>query len=186
MEFHIKVLPNGEFSQWLATTANIGDTLMLQGPFGSCIYSGDAEQTMLLAATGTGLAPILGIARDALAQQHSGDIQLVVAANSADDLYLVDELKVLAASHEQIKLHFVLRNAEQTNSKLEAEADDAMFNADVYAWCKQQWPTLKGWRIFLCGNTSFVGKMRKQCFMSGANMRDISSDIFLPFGQPMA
>ena len=41
------------------------------------------------------------------------------------------------------------------------------------------WPELGGWRIFLCGAESFTRKARRQCFLAGAGMRDISVDSFL-------
>jgi ferredoxin-NADP reductase len=51
--------------------------------------------------------------------------------------------------------------------------------ADVYAYCKEAFPDLAGWRIYLCGADSFVRKMRKHSFLAGAKMADISADSFI-------
>jgi hypothetical protein len=39
---------------------------------------------------------------------------------------------------------------------------------------------MKGYRVFLCSAESFTTKMRKLCFLTGAGMRDISADAFIP------
>ena len=55
-------------SGWLGTEARPGEAVRLQGPVGECFYvPGQPEQPLLLAGTGTGLAPLYGIVRDALA-----------------------------------------------------------------------------------------------------------------------
>ena len=47
------------------------------GPEGSCFYlADDPTRPLLLIGTGTGLAPLAGIVRDALAQGHTGPIRL--------------------------------------------------------------------------------------------------------------
>ena len=172
LEVHIKHIPGGKFSSSAAGGLSVGDTLGIQGPLGKWIYKADPQQSLMLAAIGTGLAPIVGILRDALAKGHAGDINLVVGAASTPGFYLVDELSRLADSHANLSVHFVAR---------QADADFAI-EADIYQFCKQAWPELKGARVFLCGADSFVRKMRKQCFLGGASMADISADVFLPFG----
>jgi CDP-4-dehydro-6-deoxyglucose reductase len=47
--FHIKLIPNGEFSGWVHNDLQVGDTLFIQGPAGDCFYTlGNPEQNMLL------------------------------------------------------------------------------------------------------------------------------------------
>ena len=69
LELHVRVLPEGRMSQWLASTARVGHADGDPGPSGDCFYTaGREDQPLLLAGTGTGLAPLFGIARDALRQ----------------------------------------------------------------------------------------------------------------------
>lgn len=172
LEVHIKHIPGGKFSSWASGELGVGDSLGIQGPLGQCIYTATAGQPLLLAAIGTGLAPIYGILRDALAKGHSGPIDLVAGASSTAGFYLVDELQQLAEAHPGLNVHFV---AQQADPGFAVEAD-------IYQYCKQAWPDMKGVRVLLCGADSFVRKMRKQCFLGGASMADISADVFLPFG----
>lgn len=172
LEFHIKMIPDGAFSQWAMESLEVGGSIQIQGPIGKCVYAANADQPMLLAAIGTGLAPIYGILKDALFQQHKAPIHIVLGARDTNSFYLVEELKALSAEHENIHVYFLAQN---NVSKLDLPTD-------IYTFCKSEFPDLKGYKIFLCGAESFVKKMRKQSFLSGAGMSDIAADVFLPFG----
>lgn len=170
IELHVKLLPNGRFSQWADEHLRAGDTLTVQGPMGECFYSlTDPQQPMLLIGIGTGLAPLYGIIREAIHNHHKGPIHLVVGARSGEDFYLQDELANVACD-TQVKIDFVCLDG----------ASPHHCEGDLYQFVKQQYASTKGWCIYLCGAESFVGKMKKQCFLAGANMRDIHADAFLP------
>ncbi len=173
LEVHIKHIPGGKFSPWVAEELAVGDTLGVQGPYGQCIYTAaSAEQPVFLAAMGTGLAPIYGILNDAIVNRHRGPISLVVGASNPENFYLVEELNRLVEKNDQLDLHLVARESDR----------ERFIVGDVYKYCRDRFFDLSGCRVFLCGAESFVRKMRKQCYLSGARMSDISADAFLPFG----
>src|ERR1019366_6954129 len=93
LELHVRKIPGGAMSGWLYSQAlhsqalhsqsldraqpgaQSGVPVWIQGPSGNCFYvPGKADEPLLLAGAGTGLAPLYGIARDALQQGHSGPI----------------------------------------------------------------------------------------------------------------
>jgi NAD(P)H-flavin reductase len=125
----------------------------------------------LLAAIGTGLAPIYGIARQALSGGHQTPIHLLVGARNRAGFYLVEELQALAQQYDNLTVHFICQDA----------APDFALQDDIYSYYKQQFADLKNWHVYLCGAESFVKKMRKQSFLAGAAMSDISADSFLAF-----
>ncbi|NHN38155.1 2Fe-2S iron-sulfur cluster binding domain-containing protein [Pseudomaricurvus alcaniphilus] len=178
IECHIRHYPGGQFSSWVANEAQAGDRVGVQGPLGKCVYSGDSERPLLLAAIGTGLAPIWGILRTALAQQHRGAINVVVGAKAPSDFYLHNELQLIAAMQPNVAVHLVCQD------ELAGTESFAVQQADIYQYCKQQFADMKGYGVYLCGAQTFVSKLRKQCFLAGANMADINADIFIPFGGP--
>lgn len=97
LELHVRLVPGGAMSGWLASPEALGAALQVRGPSGSCFYvKGRPEQPLLLAGTGTGLAPLWAIARAALAAGHTGPIRLFHGARSAAGLYFIDELSDLA------------------------------------------------------------------------------------------
>lgn len=169
LELHIRHYHDGQFSHWAATELKEGDSIGLRGPLGQCFYTSSPEQPMLMAATGTGLAPLYGILKDALLNQHSAPIHLVLAANKSEDFYMVKELKELDQHHPNIHIAFIAKDDSSSFSK----------QANVYDYCKDIYPDLKGWGVYLCGAESFVKTVRKQVFLSGASMSDIKADAFL-------
>lgn len=170
IELHIKKLPNGLFSSFAFGSLSVGDELILQGPFGKCIYDAALDQPLLMAGLGTGLAPLLGILRTAISAGHKGPIHLVAGAKRPEGLYLVDELNKLATTYENLTIDFVAQEG----------ASDNCTTADIYQFCKAAHTSTKGYAVFLCGAPSFVNKLKKQSFLLGANMANIHADSFTP------
>jgi CDP-4-dehydro-6-deoxyglucose reductase, E3 len=103
LELHIRHVPNGLVSSWVHQELKVDDDVSFFGPAGDCFYvSGKREQPLLLVGTGTGLAPLYGIVRDAISQGHTGDIHLIHGSLHCDGLYLVEALRELAAAHQNI------------------------------------------------------------------------------------
>ncbi|MEM7203143.1 MAG: FAD-binding oxidoreductase [Planctomycetota bacterium] len=103
LELHVRRLPKGHVSGWLHERQP-GDTITVRGPFGQCYYLPDPPtQKLLLAGAGTGLAPLLGIVRDALQQGHAGPIDLIHGGLRPERLYLRQELRELG--HESRHTH---------------------------------------------------------------------------------
>ena len=164
LELHVRLLPGGRMSQWLATSAAIGDALQIQGPSGDCFYlAGREDQPLLLAGTGTGLAPLYGIARDALGHGHRGPIHLFHGAVTSAGLYLQDRLENLAAAYP----HFTYT---ATTLDTGNPIDQAIFT---------RFPKLNGWRAFVCGDPLVVNSLKKKLFLAGAGLNDIHADAFL-------
>lgn len=172
LRFHVKRYDNGLFSRWAYDAARIGDRVEVQGPFGECFYAcAEPFQPLFLAGIGTGLAPLYGIVRDALSHGHQGDITLIIGARHSHRFYLVDELRQLAGKHRNFQVEFI---AQVSHS-------DFFPTGDIYDYARNRLADLTGYKVFLCGADSFVRRMKKQCFMAGAGMKDISADSFLPF-----
>ena len=174
LEFHVALVPNGQMSGWIHHEAKPGDTLRLMGPLGNCFYvGGNPTQSMFLLGTGTGLAPLYGIARDALQQGHTGDIHLFHGSLQREGLYLVEELRALSVQHNNFSYHPCVLNGP---------ADDAVAVGSIDVIAKETIPDLGGWRVFLCGDPNLVKAMQQQCFLAGASLKEIQADAFLPAG----
>ncbi len=165
LELHIRLLPNGCMSEWLRSEARVGDAVRILGPSGDCFYvPGHPEQPLLLVGTGTGLAPLYGILRDALQQGHTGPIHLFHGALRAEGLYLREELAQLAEA--QANFEYV----------------PSLFDADgpIDQVILRRFPKLSGHRAFLCGDPAIVQSLKKKLFLQGMELRDIHADAFLP------
>lgn len=165
LELHVRVIPNGQMSQWLAGGARPGDVLEVQGPAGNCFYTPDnPSQPLILVGTGTGLAPLYGILRDALAQNHQAPIWLYHGALNAAGLYLKDELEALAARHDGFHYQPALLDTHGPLPEL----------------LVKNHPDLKKARGFVCGDPGIVNQLKKRLFLAGMPSREILSDAFIP------
>jgi CDP-4-dehydro-6-deoxyglucose reductase len=172
IELHVRLIPNGRMSGWLSKGSPLGAQVQLQGPSGECFYvPGRSEQAMLLVGTGTGLAPLYGIVREALRSGHSGDIHLVHGALRPAGLYLRAELAALAAAYPKLSYTPVVLNGE---------GESGVVTGSIDAVVAEKFSSLAGWRGFVCGDPGIVRSLKKKLFLAGMPMRDIYSDAFLP------
>lgn len=173
LELHVRRVPEGAMSNWMHDELEPGVELALQGPAGDCFYlEGGGDRPLLLAGTSTGLAPLIGIARDALDKGHRGSIHLFHGALVLDGLYLRDELQALEAAHDNFHYHPSVMHAEET---LPVGVEQGAIDAKALAVAD----SLGGWKVYLCGAPDLVRRMRKQAFLAGADMGDIYADAFV-------
>lgn len=174
MELHIRVYPEGRFGNWAKEFLSIGDFLHIEAPFGECVYEPSSyDQPLLMVSTGTGLAPIYGVIKDALNNHHQGSIDLYLAAGEASHFYHQQELEALASSHAQLTIHKVVRRLEPS-----ANNPDTLIQGDVVDVVLDRHKQLKGHRVYLCGAPEMVSQLKKASFMRGAKMQDILCDSF--------
>ena len=172
LTLHVRKVPDGRMSGWIHHELNSGDSVEISLPVGDCFYaSGKPEQAMLLIGTGSGLAPLYGIARDAIAQGHSGPIKLYHGSTSLDGLYLMEELRQLAEKHENFSYVPCVSDEQIENENI--------MQGHVLDVALSEHAKLTGWRVFLCGNPNMVKAARKKTFLTGASMKDIYSDAFI-------
>ncbi len=170
IELHIKIVKNGAMSQWLLSTALTDMQIRLRGPFGKCYYYNPDNKVfdMLLAGTGTGLAPLVGIIKDALTQGHRGGIILVHGGLMDDDIYYADELRTLAT---------VFKNFHYDPCVLNSQGiyPEASIERRVEIYLNNPCDT----RVYVCGTKETTNKLKTSVFLAGVPSKSIFSDVFL-------
>ncbi|MCF6336922.1 MAG: FAD-binding oxidoreductase [Gammaproteobacteria bacterium] len=171
LELHIRHVPDGLVSSWVAEKLQTGDTVTISQAAGQCSYlPGREAQSLLLIGTGTGLAPLVGIVRDALQQRHSGPIHLYHGSSTPEGLYLVAELLAMDEANAVFHYHPCVSQGTPSQGMQPGRAAD-MALADF--------AQLSGWRVFLCGREDMVKTVQKKSFLAGASMQDIFADPFV-------
>jgi NAD(P)H-flavin reductase/ferredoxin len=167
---HVRKVPSGLVSGWVFANLKAGDDITISEATGDCFYvPGNPGQNILLVATGSGLAPLYGIIRDALLNGHQGKLSLYHGSYNTEGFYLVEELRKLAQSH---------RNFSYVPCVSEGKAPAGYAQGMVLDIALSDNPDLSGWRVFLCGNPDMVNAAKQQTFFAGASMRDIFADPF--------
>jgi CDP-4-dehydro-6-deoxyglucose reductase, E3 len=175
LELHVALLANGQMSGWLREA--VGQSVSLRGPFGECFYQeGEPERPLLLAGTGTGLAPLVGVLRAAAQHGHRGEISLFHGSPQPSGIYLRAELEALIESLPSLRLFGSLLSGAE--SELGAQGRWQLELAPLDQVVFSRHPKLDGHRLFLCGQPKLVQALRKRAYLAGASLSRIHCDAF--------
>jgi len=106
--FHVRHMPGGRTSRYVAEQLKIGDKVKVSGPFGIAYLRERHAGPVLLIAGGSGLAPIQSIASTLLGGGCKQPVALYFGVRGERDLYHEAMLKDLAARHPSFTYHVVL------------------------------------------------------------------------------
>ena len=178
IEIHVRKVPQGQMSRWLYEDARIGEQLGVRGPNGDCFYvPGRPDRLIVLIGTGTGLAPLLGIAFDALLSGHVGRIALFHGGRRPADLYMHADLITLSNARA---------NFSYFPSALDHEGDPSVHKGRIDDYVESTFPDLTGAQVFLCGDPKIVQKLKELTYRLGAEADDIYADLFVSAPPPKA
>jgi NAD(P)H-flavin reductase len=175
LELHVALLPNGRMSGWLREA--LGQSVSLRGPFGECFYQEhEPDRPLLLAGTGTGLAPLMGVLRTAAQRGHRGEISLFHGSPQSSGIYLRSELEALTESLPSLRLFGSLLSASE--SELGAQGRWQLERAPLDQVVFARHPKLDAHRLFVCGQPALVQMLRKRAYLAGASLSRIHCDAF--------
>ncbi len=175
LELHVARLPSGKMSGWLEHA--VGEPVQLSGPFGDCCYQeGEAERPLLLAGTGTGISPLAGILKQAARRRHQGSVTLFHGSPEVSGLYLRAELEPLAADLPSLKL--IGSVLQGTDSDVGERGAWRLERAPLDQLLFSQYPKLDEHRLYFCGNSELVRKLKKRAYLAGASLQRIHADPF--------
>lgn len=97
VDFHVRHVPGGAFTDWLFAASRVGSELELQAPYGAMRVRENGRPVVCVAG-GTGLAPIKAMLEAMVARRYQPDLTLFIAARTQADLYGWAELKALQAA----------------------------------------------------------------------------------------
>lgn len=168
IELHIRILPGGRMSGLIASGIGPGYRMTISGPSGACFYEDvDPDRRIVLAGTGTGLAPLWAILNDALDHQHRGTISLYHGALDRAGLYHVDALEALQANRPGFRYIPCVRD----------EADPE--GTDLVSVVTKSETDLANTVFFLCGDEGMVKRLKRTLFLAGAKLDRINADPFV-------
>ncbi len=170
LELHVQRKRSGIMSGWIVDELKVGDTVEIQGPQGdNCYHTGNEDQNLLLIGTGTGLAPLIGIAREALASGHSGRIELYHGSCTAGGLYRHAELVALAAQHPNFHYRPCVSGGAARGDYLPGRA---------HLMALRTPRDLRGWRVHLSGLPQMVYAASEMALAAGALPEHVHADPF--------
>jgi CDP-4-dehydro-6-deoxyglucose reductase/ferredoxin-NAD(P)+ reductase (naphthalene dioxygenase ferredoxin-specific) len=108
LAFHVRHMPGGRSSAYVADRLRVGDKVKVSGPLGVSYLREQHPGPVLLIAGGSGLAPIQSILCTLLARDHAAPVRLYFGVRSERDVYHEPLLRDLAARHANFTYDVVL------------------------------------------------------------------------------
>ncbi|ATY13426.1 oxidoreductase [Amycolatopsis sp. AA4] len=150
LELHVRLVPGGAATeQWIFAGLAVGDQVQVTGPLGDFFLPPPDEDDggpMALIGGGTGLAPLIGLARTALRRDPARKVLLYHGVRGAADLYDLDLMADLAGSYPGFSFLPVLSDEPDGTHRTGFPTD--RFLEDV--------PSARGWSGWLCGPPPMV------------------------------
>lgn len=173
MEFQIRKVPDGRVTEYIFHQLQVGAAVRVSGPLGTAYLRRMHSGPMLCVGGGTGLAPILSIVRGALEAGMVNPVHLYFGVRSQQDLYDDDRLRELAASYPNLRVHVVVATGPVRGGQRAGLVTDAI---------EHDFPSLAGWRAYLCGAPAMVEALNLLVKRLGVTADHIHADAFYPSG----
>lgn len=172
LEFHVRLVPEGRVTGYIAQELKVGDAVRVSGPLGSAYLRRQHDGPMLCVAGGTGLAPILSIVRGALAAGMCNPMHLYFGVRSERDVYGLEWLAALQCEHPALSVHTVLASGRAAGCRTGLVTDAIA----------QDWPSLAGFRAYLCGAPPMVEATSLLVRRMGVLPEHVYADAFYASG----
>lgn len=169
LEFHIRHLPSGKASTYVADTLKVGDPVRVDGPYGASYLRELHGGPILALAGGSGLAPILSIIETALAKGMLQPIHLYFGVRDERDVYHERRLQDLAARHANFSAHIVLS---------EPSGQTERPTGFVHQLVQRHHQDFDGCKAYLAGPPPMVEAATEMFTARGMLPRDIHADAF--------
>jgi len=173
----VERLVDGEVSPYLVDELRIGDRLELRGPIGGYfVWEPVLGGPLLLAAGGSGLAPLMAMVRARIAAGSDAPVRLLVSSRSAEEIIYAKELDATAHGRAGIEVIQTLTRAQPPGWSGYRRRVDREMLAEI------AWPVADRPRSYVCGPTGFVEAVASALVDLGHDPGNIRTERFGPTG----
>ena len=172
LEFFISRHEGGRASGWLHAPERLGAPLTIHGPYGTFHLPGKADGPVLCLAGGSGLAPILSIARRALGAGFAHPMKLILSVRDRSEVFALDVLHALARRHASFSYLVTLSRAETV------DPETGWRRGRIPTWLADVFPGLDYHWVLVAGAPGFVEACRDKALALGARPEQIVVDSF--------
>lgn len=157
LELGVQIVPDGEVSPFLGSMP-VGTMLEMRGPIGKhFIWDASADRDVVLLAGGVGLVPLLSMLRSAVEEKHSGQIMLLYAAKTMNDLICSEQLfEFNKLSNVQVLIYLSREERNSQDPNISHKRLDSSLIKE-----RMEITALRSPLIYICGSTRFVGGIGK-------------------------
>jgi ferredoxin-NADP reductase len=147
----VERLEDGEVSPYLVDEVRDGDQVEVRGPIGGYfVWDGDEPEPVLLVAGGSGVVPLMAMARRRTRLGAAAPMRLLYSSRTLEDVIYREELDELAARGDGFEIVHTLTREQPPGWSGYSRRIDRELLEEV------AWPAAESPRVYVCGSTRFV------------------------------
>jgi NAD(P)H-flavin reductase/ferredoxin len=178
VELHIRLVPGGVMSDYVAHRAEVGDLVDVRGPLGSFHLRRRIAHRIFVTG-GTGLAPILSMLRELVARDDtSGPVALFHGVTTRDDLYGIDEVRTLLSHFPDHALHLAMQDADAAWSGTRGRVTDLPLDTMFRTAPRDATD------VYVCGPAGMIQAVRTLATAAGVRAERVFAEAFIAAGGP--
>jgi ferredoxin-NADP reductase len=168
LEITVERLEDGEVSPYLVDDVQDGDVFEVRGPIGGYfVWDGDEPEPVLLVAGGSGVVPLMAMARQRKRVGGDAPMRLLYSSRTWEDVIYRDELETLGID----VVHTLTRAQPPGWSGYARRIDDELLREVAF-------PAADAPRVYVCGSTRFVDAAADGLVRLGYDPRWIRTERF--------
>jgi ferredoxin-NADP reductase len=168
VELAVERLADGEVSPWFHDVAQVGDVVEIKGPLGGhFVWEPEDGGPILLIGGGSGLVPLMAIARRGAEAAARVPMHLLLSARTPADVLYLGELETLQQRGDSFGMTLALTRAPAWRPQDFSRRIDGEILSGVLKRLPD-WPK----RVFVCGTNGFVNAAA-----DGAQAAGLAADI---------
>ena len=169
VDFHVRRIPGGRFTDRGLRGLAAGDRLAVEIPLGRFGYHAEDFRPVVMAATGTGLAPIKSMLESLMDDPDCPPVSLYWGVRAEADLYLADAIRAWGERLYEFRFVPVLSRPGAAWRGRTGHVQDAIAH---------DFPDLSEHAIYLCGSPAMVADAKRRAVALHASPAHVYVDGF--------
>lgn len=169
----IKKVNNGKFSSF-AQNLKAGDEIEVMAPIGNFTVNSTAPKNYVLFAAGSGITPIISIAKYLVKANDANQITLFYGNKSESETIYKKELDQLAANNTHIKVIYIYSRQDIDNALLKGRIDASKIDKLYNEYLSNQ--TVN--EVYVCGPEEMIFAVKDFFKSKGVDEKQIHFELF--------
>lgn len=172
----VKAIEGGLFSNFVKDKLEIGNYLEVSPPEGRFVYniSENSAKNVFLIAAGSGITPIISIAKNILRNEPLSTVTLLFANKQIEDVIFYDELKSLESQfNERLKIIYIFSRKDYDEHYF-GRIDHGFLNNIIH----QELSFTSFSEFYTCGPEEMVKNIHDYLYSLGISKDVIKSELF--------
>ncbi|MBT7409619.1 MAG: 2Fe-2S iron-sulfur cluster binding domain-containing protein [Methylococcales bacterium] len=173
LEFHIRHVPDGEFTSFVFNELKESSLVRFEGPFGSFYLREKSDKPIIMICGGTGFAPLKGLMEQYINSSSKGNRQIYFywGARKAEDLYMENLPNEWKNSLEKFQYTPVL-------SDVSVEDNWQGKTGFVHEVAIKDHPDMSQFEVYMCGPPAMINAAKEEFMANGLEENSVYFDSF--------